>query len=81
VLHRAGPIAELLGGGSELPRCPRRTGSTGAIVLAAVSDGAGPSRRGGECPAERVASVPPSPHFNNLRDILAVRMSSYFRSL
>jgi hypothetical protein len=27
--HRAGPVAELLGGGSELTRCPRRTGSSG----------------------------------------------------
>jgi hypothetical protein len=30
--HRAGPIAELLGGGSELTRCPRRTGSSGERI-------------------------------------------------
>jgi hypothetical protein len=30
--HRAGPIAELLGGDSELTRCPRRNGSSGERI-------------------------------------------------
>jgi hypothetical protein len=38
--HRAGPITAVLGGGSELTRCPRRTGSSGASVLAAMPDDA-----------------------------------------
>jgi hypothetical protein len=66
--HRAGPIAELLGGGSELTRCPRRTGSTGASVSAAVSDGAAAlvvGRGGGTEPA-LVACLPDTDH-NKMR--------------
>jgi hypothetical protein len=58
--HRAGPIAELLGGDSELTRCPRRTGSTGASVSAAVPDGAAALvvRRGGGIEPRLVACLP-----------------------
>jgi hypothetical protein len=66
--RRAGPIAELLGGGSELKRCPRRTGSSGASVLAAVPDGAAALvvGRGGGIEPGLVACLPDADH-NKMR--------------
>jgi hypothetical protein len=69
--HRAGPITALLGGGSELTRCPRRTGSSGASVLAAMPDDAAALvvGRGGGIEPALVACLPDADHNKACRQI------------